>query len=141
MTLKQGLKIRILPGRKGNTRILGRRNSMSRGQKSVREAEGKHSWPSQTRSGKGMGQGKTSLAYSLVYSIHQWGSHLGVLCVVRLRAAGPGVWAGSCHQSQFYVCQLHALYLTGPLLRVDIEVAIKASTELGHKAWHTVSAY
>ena len=31
MTLKKGLKIRILPGRKGNRRTLGRRNSMYRG--------------------------------------------------------------------------------------------------------------
>lgn len=61
MTLKQALKIRILPGRKGNRRILGRRNSMSRGQEKCKGSSGKESWPPRDQVREGNGPGETCL--------------------------------------------------------------------------------
>lgn len=80
MTLKQALKIRILPGRKGNRGMLGRRNSTSHCQEKRKGSGGKGSWPSRDAcSGKEMGQGRP--ANSPVCSTHHW-AQLGAPGVV-----------------------------------------------------------
>lgn len=114
MTLKQGLKIRILPGRKGNTRILGRRNSMSRGQEKCKGSRGKDSWPLTDQVREGNGPGETCLQPGVLHP--PVGSPGGALCC-EARAAGPGGLGRILATRASSMCQLHALYLTGPLLR------------------------
>ena len=113
MTLKQGLKIRILPGRKGNRRILGRRNSMSRGQEKCKGSRGKESWPPRDQVREGNGPGETCLQPGVLHP--PVGLPGGTPCC-EAGAAGLGGLGRILANRASSMCQLHALSLTGPLL-------------------------